>query len=114
MALQVRSVEGRCSFDMKQKRRDQQMQGFHTLLENSNVVKILHDCRQAAASLLYQKSIRIINVFDTQVLSLLLAYGTASCPQSCYRPSINALSEVFVRKLAALPGPIQHCHRAAS
>lgn len=68
MVLQVRSVEGCCTFDMKQKRRDLQQQGFHTLLENKNVVKILHDCRQPAAALMYQKSIRICNVFDTQVI----------------------------------------------
>ncbi len=65
--MQVRSPGGCCTFDMKQQRRDLQMQGFHTLLQNQNVVKVLHDCRPAAAALFYQKSITICNVFDTQV-----------------------------------------------
>lgn len=69
MVLQVRSPEGWCTFHMKQQRRDLQMQGFHTLLQNNNVVKILHDCRPAAAALFYQKSISISNVFDTQVIA---------------------------------------------
>lgn len=56
---------------MKQKRRDLQNQGFRTLLGDRNVVKVFHDCRQAAAALFYQKSIAICNVFDTQVISML-------------------------------------------
>ena len=55
---------------MKQPRAQLQSQGFHTLLENKNVVKVLHDCRQGAAALFYQKSISICNVYDTQVPDL--------------------------------------------
>ena len=36
-------------------------------MENDNVVKVLHDCCQAAAALFYQKSISIRQVFDSQV-----------------------------------------------
>ena len=36
------------------------------LLENPNVTKVLHDCRQDAAALLVQKGITLVTVFDTQ------------------------------------------------
>ena len=71
MTLQVRSVEGCCSFDMRQPQEELEMQGFHTLLHNNKVVKVLHDCRQPAAALLHQKNITIRNVFDTQVINML-------------------------------------------
>lgn len=51
---------------MKQQQVELEMQGFH----NHKVVKVLHDCRQAAAALFYQKNITICNVFDTQVLGM--------------------------------------------
>lgn len=54
---------------MKQQQEELEMQGFHTLLHNQKVVKVLHDCRQAAVALFYQKNITICNVFDTQVIS---------------------------------------------
>lgn len=55
---------------MKQQQVELEMQDFHTLLHNNKVVKVLHDCRQAAAALFYQKDITICNVFDTQVINM--------------------------------------------
>ena len=80
--LQVRSAQGCCAFDMEQPRRELQIQGFHALMENDNVVKVFHDCRQAATALFYQKSISIRNVLDTQVIlgsSLLVSFNSLCC-----------------------------------
>lgn len=41
--------------------------GTTAFLENSGVVKVLHDCRQDAAALLAQRGITLTQVFDTQV-----------------------------------------------
>ncbi len=46
------------------------------LMENPQIVKILHDCRQDAAALLVQKGISLRNVYDTQArLSAVLWQG---------------------------------------
>lgn len=37
------------------------------ILEDSGIVKVLHDCRQDAAALLAQRGITLTQVFDTQV-----------------------------------------------
>ncbi len=44
---------------------------LRSLMENSSVVKVIHDCRQDSAALFYQLQIRLANVFDTQVQALL-------------------------------------------
>jgi ribonuclease D len=44
---------------------------LRSLMENSSVVKVIHDCRQDSAALFYQLQIRLDNVFDTQVQALL-------------------------------------------
>lgn len=44
---------------------------LRNLMENSSVVKVIHDCRQDSAALFYQLQIRLDNVFDTQVQALL-------------------------------------------
>lgn len=45
------------------------MEGLQQLLQDNGTVKIMHDCRQAAAVLFYERGVTIQNVFDTQVLS---------------------------------------------
>jgi ribonuclease D len=45
------------------------MEGLQQLLQDNGTVKIMHDCRQAAAVLFYEQGVTIQNVFDTQVLS---------------------------------------------
>lgn len=37
------------------------------ILEDKEVVKVMHDCRQDSAALFYQMGIRVQNIFDTQV-----------------------------------------------
>jgi len=55
------------SFDLKHEVPQAQMQGLHHLLEDNGTVKIMHDCRQAAAVLFYERGVTVQNVFDTQV-----------------------------------------------
>ena len=44
------------------------MEGLQQLLQDNGTVKIMHDCRQAAAVLFYERGVTVQNVFDTQVL----------------------------------------------
>lgn len=41
--------------------------GIKSLLENDNVIKIIHDCRNDSVNLYTQFNILLRNVFDTQV-----------------------------------------------
>ena len=43
------------------------MQQLQAILEDSNIVKVLVDCRNDSAALMYQKGIEIRNIFDLQV-----------------------------------------------
>ncbi len=43
---------------------------LRNVLQDSSVVKVMHDCRQDSAALFYQAKIKLNNVFDTQVLPL--------------------------------------------
>lgn len=43
------------------------MQQLQAILQDAAVVKVMHNCRQDSAALWYQKSIRICNIYDTQV-----------------------------------------------
>ncbi len=46
------------------------MQSLKALLEDTTVVKVLHDSRRPSAALLYQQGIALQSVFDTQVTFL--------------------------------------------
>lgn len=50
------------------------MQQLQAILEDPAMVKVMHDCRQDSAALWYQKSIRICNIFDTQVSGVLACW----------------------------------------
>lgn len=41
-----------------------------SILEDVNVTKVMHDCRQDSAALFYQFGIKLQNVLDTQVSGL--------------------------------------------
>jgi len=56
------------SFDLKREVPQAQMEGLQRLLQDNGTVKIMHDCRHAAAVLLYERGVTVQNVFDTQVL----------------------------------------------
>lgn len=46
------------------------LQQLKSILEDLNVTKVMHDCRQDSAALFYQFGIKLHNVLDTQVLML--------------------------------------------
>ncbi|PIK59924.1 putative exonuclease 3'-5' domain-containing protein 1 [Apostichopus japonicus] len=48
------------------------VEGLGSLLETNEVVKVLHDCRFASDLLFHQFSIKMANVFDTQVADLMI------------------------------------------
>lgn len=46
------------------------LEQLKAILEDENVTKVIHDCRQDSAALFYQFNIKLQNVLDTQVLML--------------------------------------------
>ncbi len=55
------------------------MQSVKALLEDTAVVKVLHDSRRPSAALLYQQGITLQSVFDTQVKFLLETAQSMYC-----------------------------------
>lgn len=43
------------------------MQQLQAIAEDSNVVKVMHDCGNDSAALMYQTGIEIRNIYDLQV-----------------------------------------------
>ncbi|DBA81225.1 TPA: hypothetical protein ACH3X2_007038 [Trebouxia sp. C0005] len=62
---QVYSLDTHSVFDVTKPFHVATMQSLETLLEDTTVVKILHDSRQPSAALLYQQGIALQSVFDT-------------------------------------------------
>ena len=58
-------------FDMLQINEDV-LDYLKAILEDENVTKVIHDCRQDSAALFYQFGIKLHNIFDTQVCGLAL------------------------------------------
>ena len=40
---------------------------LRAVLQNRDIVKVMHDCRQDSAALFYQQGVVLHNIFDTQV-----------------------------------------------
>ncbi len=84
--LQVYSSQGSLIFDNKhQTWTTQQIQQLKSLLEDSSIVKVLHDAGAAAAVLLHWEGLAICNVFDIQVTPppSPVTYYTAPCVYFC-------------------------------
>ncbi|XP_031563472.1 uncharacterized protein LOC116299006 [Actinia tenebrosa] len=47
-------------------------EGLGGILENANILKVIHDCRQISDALYHQYSIKLVNVFDTQVADIII------------------------------------------
>lgn len=45
------------------------MQQLQAILEDGNVVKVMQDCKNDSAALMYQTGIEVCNIFDLQVTS---------------------------------------------
>ncbi|XP_041711107.1 piRNA biogenesis protein EXD1 isoform X1 [Coregonus clupeaformis] len=48
--------------------------GLSMILENSHILKVTHDCRSLAGSLMAQFGVNLTNIFDTQVADILCFY----------------------------------------
>ncbi len=48
-------------------------------MENDNILKVLHDCRNESATLWFQHNIMMSNVFDTQVRGKRIVATAAFC-----------------------------------
>lgn len=108
--VQVCSQQSCHSFDLQHGLLEPHMKGLLELLQDKHTVKVMHDCRQPAASLLYQKGITIQNVFDTQVLpTQCMMWDTCwQAPQPC--SSMLASVILHVRSLCtALPWVSTQC-----
>ena len=68
--MQVYSLDSHCEFGVTKSFPQTTMQNLKALLEDTTVVKILHDSRRPSAALLYQQGIALQGVFDTQVTFL--------------------------------------------
>ena len=64
------SLDSHSGFDVAKPFAETTMQSLKALLEDTTVVKVLHDSRRPSAALLYQQGIALQSVFDTQVTFL--------------------------------------------
>lgn len=67
------------------------MQQLQAILEDSNVVKVMVDCRNDSAALMHQKGIEIRNIFDLQVNLSHVSYNVRSlavCPSFYVYPQV--------------------------
>ncbi|XP_055319841.1 uncharacterized protein LOC129577220 [Sitodiplosis mosellana] len=70
--------------------------GLKALLENDNVIKIIHDCRNDSVNLFVQFKVLLRNVFDTQSAHALLQYQEQN--KQVYKVknvSLNTLCEIY-------------------
>ncbi|KAM8737039.1 piRNA biogenesis protein EXD1 isoform 1-T4 [Acanthopagrus schlegelii] len=49
--------------------------GLSMILENKHILKVIHDCRAMAGSLIAQFGVKLTNVFDTQVADVMCFYS---------------------------------------
>ncbi|XP_073340195.1 piRNA biogenesis protein EXD1 [Pagrus major] len=49
--------------------------GLSMILENKHILKVIHDCRAIAGSLIAQFGVKLTNVFDTQVADVMCFYS---------------------------------------
>ncbi|XP_030070406.1 piRNA biogenesis protein EXD1 isoform X2 [Microcaecilia unicolor] len=77
--------------------------GLQTLLEDKNILKVIHDCRWLSDCLSHQYGIVLSNVFDTQIADVLLfSMGTGGFLPHC----ISTLEESLIRYLEMSPGKV--------
>lgn len=49
--------------------------GLSTILESTNILKVMHDCRRISRCLMMQFGVNLVNVFDTQVADVMHFYA---------------------------------------
>ncbi|XP_051879399.1 piRNA biogenesis protein EXD1 isoform X2 [Pristis pectinata] len=78
--------------------------GLKMVLEDINVLKVIHDCRLFSDCLYHQYRVDLTNVFDTQVADVLqFSTETGGLLPSC----VSTLEECLVRHLGLPPTKIQ-------
>nr|XP_033808567.1 piRNA biogenesis protein EXD1 isoform X2 [Geotrypetes seraphini] len=77
--------------------------GLQTVLEDKNILKVIHDCRSLSDCLSHQYGIVLSNVFDTQIADVLLfSKGTGGFLPHC----ISTLEENLIHYLEMSPGKV--------
>ncbi|KAL0019101.1 hypothetical protein WJX77_004127 [Trebouxia sp. C0004] len=85
--IQVYSSQGSMMFDIKDQTWSQHMQHLKSLLEDSNVVKVLYDAGAAAAVLFQWEGLAIRNVFDVQAAQGVLDHMQNLLDSTSYKVS---------------------------
>ncbi|XP_011499413.1 PREDICTED: uncharacterized protein LOC105363426 [Ceratosolen solmsi marchali] len=70
--------------------------GLQNLLENKNIIKVIHDCKNDSANLFYQFGITITSVFDTQAAHSVIEYQNTGKPvYKVKNANLNTLCESY-------------------
>lgn len=75
--------------------------GLKNILENKNICKLIHDCRNDSQALKYQHDIHLENVLDSQI-----AFGEIT--GESHRAGLNVVLKKFQQPVNVLKGVINH------
>ncbi|XP_048393656.1 piRNA biogenesis protein EXD1 isoform X1 [Stegostoma tigrinum] len=84
--------------------------GLKMVLEDSNILKVIHDCRLVSDCLYHQYRVDLTNVFDTQVADVLqFSFEAGGLLPSC----VSTLEESLIRHLSLPTTKAQFLQRSA-
>lgn len=66
------------------------------LFEDSNILKIMHDCREDSSALFHNFGVKLSNVYDTQVASLMLQ-EYSQIPNKAYQSGLDELMKTYLK-----------------
>ncbi|XP_043479267.1 egalitarian protein homolog [Leptopilina heterotoma] len=86
--------------------------GLQRLLENENVVKVIHDCRNDSVNLYNQFGIVLNNIFDTQAAHAILQFQETGKPvYKVKNVNLNALCELYGAPCNLLKEQLKNIYR---
>ncbi|XP_063981541.1 egalitarian protein homolog [Diachasmimorpha longicaudata] len=86
--------------------------GLRQLLENPNVVKVIHDCRNDSVNLFNQFGIVLNNVFDTQAAHAVIQYQDVGKPVYKVKSvNLNTLCEMYGAPCNPLKEQLKYIYR---
>ncbi|XP_051173987.1 egalitarian protein homolog [Leptopilina boulardi] len=86
--------------------------GLHRLLENENVIKVIHDCRNDSVNLYNQFGIVLNNIFDTQAAHAILQFQETGKPvYKVKNVNLNALCELYGAPCNLLKEQLKNIYR---
>lgn len=86
--------------------------GLQVLLENENVVKVIHDCRNDSVNLYNQFGIVLNNIFDTQAAHAILQFQETGKPvYKVKNVNLNALCELYGAPCNLLKEQLKNIYR---